>query len=118
MTTEQQTNLKFRVRLGKSPTKALSMLQQVNKEHTLFRATVFFFVWHKRFKEGRENDNAPAHTSLSIRRFLADKNVRSTMLEQPPIHLILLHVTFSFFAKFKTSLKKHVFQAQMPLKML
>ena len=41
MITEQQTNLKFLVRLGKSTTEALSMLQQMYKEQTLFRATVF-----------------------------------------------------------------------------
>ena len=41
MTTKQRTNLKFLVRLKKSPTEPLSMLQQVNKEHTLFHATVF-----------------------------------------------------------------------------
>ena len=41
ITTEQQTNLKFLVRLGKS-SEALCMLQQVNKEQTLSRSTVFF----------------------------------------------------------------------------
>ena len=29
------------------------------------------------------HDNAPAHTALSIRKFLADKNI--TVLEQPPL---------------------------------
>ena len=47
--TRQRTNLKFLVRLGKSPTEALSMLQQVYKEHTMFRTTVF--LSHKRFKK-------------------------------------------------------------------
>ena len=53
MTTEQRTNLKFLVRLGKSPSKALCMLQQVYQDQTLSRSTVF--LWHKRFKDGRED---------------------------------------------------------------
>ena len=54
MTTEQRTNLKLSVHLGKSPAEALSKLQQVNTEQALSRATVF--LWHKRFKEEREDD--------------------------------------------------------------
>ena len=38
MTTKQQTNLKFVVRLAKSPSEALYLLQQVYKEQTLFRS--------------------------------------------------------------------------------
>ena len=53
------------------------------------------------------HDNAPAHTALSIRKFLADKNI--TVLEQPLICQLLLHVTFSFSPKLKTSLKEHIF---------
>ena len=53
MTTEQRTNLKFLVRLGKSSSEALCMLQQVYQKQTLSRSTVF--LWHKRFKEGRED---------------------------------------------------------------
>ena len=53
MTTEQRPNLKFLVRLGKSPSEALSMLQQVYREQTLCRLTIF--IWHKRFKEGPED---------------------------------------------------------------
>ena len=44
MTTEQQTNLEFLVRLGKSPLEALCMLEQVYKEQTLFHSTVS--LWH------------------------------------------------------------------------
>ena len=173
MTTEQQSNLKFLVRLGKSPSEAFCMLQQVYQaDFVSFNS----FLWHKRFNEGREDvendpkggrfstsrnetffdvrgmvhygffpqgqivnqhvykkilqrllcsvrekrrdlcesntwllhhDNAPGHTALSIRKFLADKNI--TVLEQPPIRHILLHVTFSFSPKLKTSLKEHIF---------
>ena len=49
MTTEQQTNLKFLVLLGKTPLEALCMLEQVYKEQTLSHSTVS--LWHKRFKE-------------------------------------------------------------------
>ena len=52
MATEQRTNLNFLVRLGKSPSEALTMLQQVYGGETMSRSRVF--EWHKRFKEGRE----------------------------------------------------------------
>ena len=58
MTTEQRTNLKFLVRLEKFPSEALCTLQQVYKAQTLSRSTVF--LWHKRFREGREDvENNP-----------------------------------------------------------
>ena len=53
ITREQQTNLKFLVRLGKSPLEALCMLEQVYKEQILSHSTVS--LWHKRFKEGFED---------------------------------------------------------------
>ena len=52
MATEQQTNLKFLVRLGKSPSEALPMLQQDFGDDTLSCLTVF--LWHKRFNAERE----------------------------------------------------------------
>jgi len=51
MTTEQQTNLKFLVRLGKTPTEALRLLQDVYGDDIMSRAGAF--EWHRRFKEGR-----------------------------------------------------------------
>ena len=57
VTTDQQANLKFLVRLGKSILEALCMLQHVYKEQSLSCSTVF--LCHKRFKAGRldvEND--------------------------------------------------------------
>ena len=58
MKTKQRTNLKILVRLGKSPSEAICMLKQVYQEQTLSRSTVF--LWHKRFKEGREDsENDP-----------------------------------------------------------
>ena len=53
MTTEQRINLKFLVRLGKTPSDALGMLQEVYGDETMSRSRVF--EWHKRFKEGRED---------------------------------------------------------------
>ena len=52
MSVEQRTNLKFLVRLGKSPSEALRMLQEVYGQETISRSHVF--EWHRRFKEGRE----------------------------------------------------------------
>ena len=63
MTTEQQTNLKFLVRLGKSPVQALCMLEQVCKEQTSSHSTVS--LWHKRFKEGCEDDPRCGRPSTS-----------------------------------------------------
>ena len=39
------------------------MLQQVYQEQTLSRSTVF--LWHKRFKEGREDDPRDGRPSTS-----------------------------------------------------
>ena len=53
MTTEQRINLKFLVRLGKTPSDALGMLQEVYGDEEMSRSRVF--EWHKQFKEGRED---------------------------------------------------------------
>lgn len=50
---EQRINLKFLVRLGKTPSQALEMLQQAYGGNTMSRTRVF--EWHKRFKDGRED---------------------------------------------------------------
>ena len=52
MSVEQQTNLKFLVRLGKTPTEALKLLQEIYGDDRMSRTRVF--EWHRRFKEGRE----------------------------------------------------------------
>ena len=52
MSVEQRINLKFLVRLGKSPTEALKLLQEVYGDDPLSRTHVF--DWHRRFKEARE----------------------------------------------------------------
>ena len=52
MSIEQQINLKFLVRLGRTPTEALKLLQEVYGDDTMSRTHVF--EWHRRFKEERE----------------------------------------------------------------
>ena len=49
MSIEQQINLKF---LGKTPTEAQKLLQQIYGDDTMSRTRLF--AWHRRFKEGRE----------------------------------------------------------------
>ena len=54
MSVEQQFNLKFLVRLGKTPTEALKLLQEVYGDETMSRTR--FFEWHRRLKEGRREE--------------------------------------------------------------
>jgi len=49
---EQGINLKFLVRLGKTPTEALKLLQEDYGDDTMPRTHIF--EWHRRFKEGKE----------------------------------------------------------------
>ena len=53
MNFEQRANLKFLVKLGKTPTESLVMMQQVYGEDAMGRTQLF--QWHKKFKEGRED---------------------------------------------------------------
>jgi transposase len=50
---EQRVNIKFCVKLGKTPTKTYRMLQTVYGDEALSRSSVF--EWFKRFKDGRED---------------------------------------------------------------
>ena len=52
MSIEKQINLKILVCLGKTPTEALKLLQEVYGDNTMSR--IRLFEWHRRFKEGRE----------------------------------------------------------------
>ena len=54
------------------------------------------------------HDNAPAHTKLSIRKVLADKNSAGA---PPPICQILLHVTFFLFPLVKNMIKETHFSS-------
>ena len=52
MSVEQQINLKVLVRLGKTPTEALKLLQEIYSDDTM--SSTRLFEWHRRFKEERE----------------------------------------------------------------
>ena len=52
MSVEQRINLKILVRLRKTPTEALKLLQEVYGNDTMSRTR--FFEWHRMFKEGGE----------------------------------------------------------------
>ena len=63
---EQQINLKFLVRLEKTPTEALKLLQEVYADDTMSRTRLF--EWHRRFKEGKkevEDDHRSRRPSTS-----------------------------------------------------
>ena len=49
---EQRFKLKLLVRLGKTPTETLKLLQEVYGDDAMSRTRLF--EWHRRFKEGRE----------------------------------------------------------------
>ena len=51
--TEQRTNIKFLVKLGKNGEEILQMLEMVYGESAMKRGTVY--KWVDRFKEGRES---------------------------------------------------------------
>ena len=53
MSIEQRINLKFLVRLGKTPTETFNSLQEVYGDATMSRTQIF--EWHKRLREGRED---------------------------------------------------------------
>ena len=53
MSIEQRINLKFLVRLGKTPTETFNLLQEVYEDATMSRTRIF--EWYKRFREGRED---------------------------------------------------------------
>ena len=54
------------------------------------------------------HDNAPAHTALSIREFLAKKNI--PILPHPPYSPDLAPCDFYLFPKLKSNLKGHHFR--------
>ena len=63
MNTEQRTNLKFLVCLGKTRSQALEMLKQVYGDNAMSRTCVF--EWHKSFKEEVEDDCRNGRSSKS-----------------------------------------------------
>ena len=53
MSLDQRTNLKFLVKLKKTPTESLKMLQEAYRDQAISRARVF--EWHWRFREDEED---------------------------------------------------------------
>ena len=53
MTLDQRINLKFLVKLKKTPTESLKMLQEAHGDPAMSRARVF--EWHRKFREGEED---------------------------------------------------------------
>jgi len=63
---EQQANIKFCVKLGKSGAETFEMLQRAYRNEAMCCATCF--EWHARFKRGRtslEDDESSGRLSIS-----------------------------------------------------
>ena len=69
MIVKQQINLKFLVRLGKTPTEALKLLHEVCSDDTMSRTRLF--EWFKEGRELVEDDHRSERPSTSR----TDKNV-------------------------------------------
>ena len=73
MSVELRISLKFLVRLDKTPTEALKLLQEVYGDDAMSRTCLF--EWHRRFKEGKEeveDDHRSGRPSTSR----TDENVK------------------------------------------
>ena len=71
MSVEQRINLKILARLGKTPTEALKLLQDIYGDDTMSRTCLF--EWHRRFKEGRVEEKDDRRSG----RPSTDENVES-----------------------------------------
>jgi hypothetical protein len=58
---EQQENVKFCQKLGKSSSETFQMVKQAYSKEALGRSAVF--KWHKRFAQGRDSLEDHEHTS-------------------------------------------------------
>ena len=98
MGTEQRTNLKFLVRLGKTPSEALRLLQQVYGDETMSRSQVF--EWHKRFKEGRNDvEDNPSSWRPSMSRTEANvERVRQVVRSDCRLTVRLSQVSWAWTA--------------------
>lgn len=170
MCDEQRINVKFLVKLKKTPTECYKLLKEAYGENSLSRARVF--EWYKRFSEGRESseddqrpgrpvsvstpqtvtkineivrgdrrmsirmiaetvnadketvrkilhdelnqDNAPAHNALSVKRYLAARG--TPVLEHAPYSPDLAPCDFFLFPKIKSALKGTRFESMEEVK--
>ena len=69
MSVEQQINLKCLVRLGKTTTETLKLLQEVYSDGTMSRTRLF--DWLRRFKEGREKIGVGGHPQAEQMKMLS-----------------------------------------------
>ena len=101
---EQRYAIKFCVKLGKTATETLGMIRDAYGDAAISRSTVF--EWHKLFREGRElhHDNAPCHTALLVREFLAKHRV-TTLPHPPPYSPDMAPPDFFLFPRLKRDLK-------------
>jgi len=66
---EQRMNLKFLVKLKKSPTECLKLLKEVYCEDVMSRTQIF--EWHKRFKmDARKLRMTPSQDDLPLRKLM------------------------------------------------
>ena len=74
MSLNQRINLKFLVKLKKTPTESLKMLQEAHGDQAMSRARVF--KWHRRFRESEEDmEDKPRSGRLSSSK--TDENVEA-----------------------------------------
>ena len=87
MSVEQRINPKFLVCLGKTPTEALKLLQEVYGDDKMSRTCLL--EWHRRFKEGREEveDNYRSGRPCASR---TDENVEQVRQKVRSIAILLL----------------------------
>ncbi|KAG5320943.1 GVQW3 protein, partial [Acromyrmex heyeri] len=64
MCDEQRINVKFLVKLKKTPTECYKLLKEAYGENSLSRARVF--EWYKRFSEGRESTEDDQRRPVSV----------------------------------------------------
>ncbi|KAG5325056.1 GVQW3 protein, partial [Acromyrmex heyeri] len=80
---EQRINVKFLVKLKKTPTECYKLLKEAYGENSLSRARVF--EWYKRFSEGREStedDQRPGRpVSVSTPQTVTKINLRKKRSE-------------------------------------
>ncbi|KAG5320522.1 MOS1T transposase, partial [Acromyrmex heyeri] len=129
---EQRINVKFLIKLKKTPTECYKLLKEAYGKNSLSHARVF--EWYKRFSEGRESteddqrpgrpvsvstsilhqDNAPAHNALSVKRYLATRG--TPVLEHAPYSPDLAPCDFFLFPKIKSALKGTRFESMEEVK--
>jgi hypothetical protein len=68
---EQRINIKFCAKIGKSATETLQMLTEAYGADAMKMTSVF--EWHRRFKEGREDEKDDERTG-SLKTHQTDEN--------------------------------------------